>query len=106
MRGDLSKCVLTPALGGTLVPPTRPAHRPKRRHDGTNVLQSLADGRRRRTVSPAYVRSPARSIRHPGRETDAPLVAMAPWVSMGPSAHGLVTGEAVGLGRTALPSRR
>jgi hypothetical protein len=35
-----------------------------------------------------------------------PLVALSPCVSVVPSAHGFVTGEASGLGRTAIPYRR
>src|SRR5215510_6295072 len=45
-------------------------------------------------------------IYSPGSETDAPLVALSPCVSVVPSAHGLVTGEASGLCRTAIPYRR
>src|SRR6266852_267096 len=37
---------------------------------------------------------------------NVPLVALSPCVSVVPSAHGFVTGEASGLGRTALPYRR
>ena len=50
-----------------------------------------------------YVKCFALSLHSPGSETGVPLVASSPCVSVVPSAHGLVTGEASGLCRTAIP---
>jgi hypothetical protein len=42
-------------------------------------------------------------LHSPGSETNAPVVALSPCVSVVPSAHDSVTGEASGRDRTAIP---
>lgn len=77
------------------------------RRDDAAACKNLPDeARRDRALRAPESREAALSLHSPGRETDVPLVALSPCVSVGPRAHDGVTGEACGLCRTALPSRR